>query len=229
MAKRVFKDRYEAGRVLAGHLLAYANRPNVIVLALPRGGVPVGFEVALALNVALDVFVVRKLGLPGHPELAMGAVASGGVRVLNPDIVEPFQVPPAIIEQATQRELAELERRERLYRDDLPAPEVKGKVAILVDDGLATGATMRAAAQALKKLQAARTVVAVPTASAETCAEFKAEVDEIICAITPEPFYSVGSWYWDFSQTGDDEVQDLLRQARLHQPGPAATFRENWL
>jgi predicted phosphoribosyltransferase len=229
MAKRVFKDRYEAGRVLAGHLLAYANRPDVIVLALPRGGVPVGFEVARVLNVALDVFVVRKLGLPGHPELAMGAVAPGGVRVLNPDIVGPFQVPAAIIEQVTQHELAELERRERLYREDLPALEVTGKVAILVDDGLATGATMRAAAQALKKLQAARTVVAVPTASAEICAEFKAEVDEIICAITPEPFYSVCSWYWDFSQTGDAEVQALLRQARLHLPGPTTTVRENWL
>lgn len=229
MASRVFRDRYEAGRVLAARLQAYANRPDVLVLALPRGGVPVGFEVAQALNVPLDVFVVRKLGVPGHPELAMGAVASGGVRVLNPDVVEPLHILAETIERVTQHELVELERREKLYRGNLAEPEVKGKVVILVDDGLATGATMRAAALALKQLQAARIVVAVPTASVEICDVFKLEVDETICAITPEPFYAVGLWYHDFSQTSDAEVQDLLRQARLHPAGPDAYLGGNWL
>ncbi len=211
---RPFPNRRIAGQILATRLEKYANQPDVVVLALPRGGVPVAFEVACALNTPLDVFVVRKLGLPGHQELAIGAIATGGIRVLNEDIVGLFHVPAEIIEQETGQELAELERRERLYRDNLPAPSVRGKTVILVDDGLATGATMRVAARAVRRLQPARIVVAVPTASVETCEEFRSQVDETVCAITPEPFYSVGLWYKDFSQTSDEEVQNLLKQAR---------------
>jgi len=222
MKSSVFRDRYYAGQALASRLVRYAYRQDVLVLALPRGGVPVAFEVARTLNAPLDVFVVRKLGLPGHEELAMGAVATGGVRVLNEDVVEPLQIPNEILDQVTAKELAELERRERLYRDNLPPPQVRGKVVIVVDDGLATGSTMRAAAQALRQLQPARIVVAVPTASVETCNEFKSVVDETVCAITPEPFYAVGQWYEDFSQTSDEEVQNLLRQSRqLSHPQPA--------
>ena len=214
MKMRPFRDRRMAGQILAARLAQYANRPDVLVLGLPRGGVPVAYEVARALNAPLDVFVVRKLGLPGHEELAIGAVASGNVRVLNEDIVRPWHVPAEIIDRLTSLELDELARREKLYRDNLPPPQVAGKTVILVDDGLATGATMRAAAQALRVLHPARTVIAVPTAALETCNEFKSEADEIVCAIIPETFHSVGQSYEDFSQTGDEEVQDLLRQAR---------------
>ncbi len=210
MKVRRFRDRREAGRLLAEKLAAYANRPDVIVLALPRGGVPVAYEVARALGTPLDVFLVRKLGLPGHEEFAMGAVASGGVRVLNDDVVRTLQIPNSMIDAVVRRELEELARRARLYRGDRPPPDVRNRTVILVDDGLATGATMQAAIQALRQLQPARIVVAVPTASPETCEELGKEVDEIVCAITPDPFYAVGLWYSDFSQTSDEEVGDLL-------------------
>jgi erythromycin esterase-like protein/predicted phosphoribosyltransferase len=212
----VFRDRKEAGRLLAKKLSAYANRPDVVVLALPRGGVPVGYEVARALHVPVDVFVVRKLGLPGHEELAMGAIASGGVRVLNEQVVKHLRIPDYVIEAAAAAEQLELERRERLYRGGRPPPDVRGRTVILVDDGLATGATMLAAVQALRQQQPQQIVVAVPAASRETCEQLKAEVDEVICDITPEPFQAVGAWYEDFSQTTDAEVRDLL--SRQNEP-----------
>ena len=210
-----FRDRRDAGRVLAGKLLLrYANRPDVVVLALPRGGVPVGYEVARALHAPLDVFIVRKLGVPGHEELAMGAIASGGVRVLNDEIVRMLDIPHSLIDEVAAREQREIERREIEYRGGYPPPRLAGCVVLLVDDGLATGATMRAAVQALRQKQPAQVVVAVPTAAAQTCDEFRHEVDEIVCVFTPEPFYGVGMWYDDFSQTTDEEVRELLRQAR---------------
>src|ERR1700716_3078342 len=208
----LFRDRREAGRLLAEKLAPYANRPDVLVLALPRGGVPVAYEVARALGAPLDVFVVRKLGVPGYEELAMGAVATGGVRVLNDQIVDRLGIPDHLIEAVAPREQQELSRRERLYRGGRPPPNIRGGTVILVDDGLATGATMHAAIQALRQQQPARIVVAVPTASPETCEEMRAEVDDVICAITPEPFHAVGLWYQDFTQTTDEEVQDLLTQ-----------------
>jgi predicted phosphoribosyltransferase len=208
-----FRDRGEAGRLLATKLAAYANRPDVIVLALPRGGVPVGYEVARALGAPLDVFIVRKLGIPGHEELAMGAVATGGVRVLNEPIVRALGIPDYVIDAVTAWERQELERRERLYRGDRPPPAVQGRTVILVDDGLATGATMYAAIEALRRQQPARIVVAVPTAAPEVCDALRAEVDEVICAITPEPFHAVGLWYEDFSQTTDEEVRDRLARS----------------
>jgi putative phosphoribosyl transferase len=214
MADQVFRDRRHAGQALARVLGAYANRPDVIVLALPRGGVPVGFEVAQALHVPFDVFVVRKLGVPGHEEYAMGALASGGVRVLNPNVVRMLDIPEAAVEAVTRSEQRELERREHLYRGDRPPPDVRGRIVILVDDGLATGSTMLAAVKALQTQRPARIVVAVPTASAETCEELRSEADEVVCATTPEPFRAVGLWYEDFSQTSDDEVRDLLSRAR---------------
>jgi putative phosphoribosyl transferase len=209
-----FRDRREAGRQLAKLLAAYANRPDVLVLGLPRGGVPVAYEVAKALHVPLDVFLVRKLGLPGHEELAMGAVASGGVPVINRELVEALRIPAQIINTVANRELQELERRERAYRGDRPLPDARGKTVILVDDGLATGSTMRAAADALRQQGPARLVVAVPAGSPETCDEFRDDVDEIVCAITPEPFYAVGLWYDDFSQTKDEEVRALVAAAQ---------------
>jgi predicted phosphoribosyltransferase len=213
MMATAFRDRTEAGQVLAEKLRAYAGRDDVIVLALPRGGVPVGFEVARALGAPLDVFVVRKLGVPGHEELAMGAIASGGVRVLNHDVVHGMGIPERVIEAVAAAEERELARREQLYRDGRPAPDVRGRIVILVDDGLATGSTMRAAVAALRELGPKRIVVAVPTASPAACAEFAEIVEEAVCAITPEPFYAVGMWYEDFSQTTDDEVRTLLREA----------------
>lgn len=209
----LFRDRTEAGRVLAGKLMRYANRPDVLVLALPRGGVPVAYEVAQALHVPLDVFLVRKLGVPGREELAMGAIASGGLRVLNEDVVRALDIPEEEIERIAAAEGQELERRERAYRDDRPVPDVRGRIIILVDDGLATGSTMRAAVAALRQRQPARIVVAVPVGSADTCAEFQSEADEAVCARTPEPFYAVGLWYDDFSQTSDEEVHKLLEGA----------------
>ena len=206
----LFRDRREAGRLLAAKLTAYANRPDVIVLALPRGGVPVADEVARALGAPLDVFVVRKLGVPGSEELAMGAVATGGVRVLNDQLVNRLGIPDHLIDAVAVREGQELARRERLYRGGRPHLDVRDRTVILVDDGLATGATMHAAIAALRQLYPARIVVAVPTASPETCEEMRAEVDDVICAITPEPFQAVGRWYQDFAQTTDEEVQDLL-------------------
>ena len=208
-----FRDRREAGRVLAERLRSYAGRADVIVLGLPRGGVPVAYEVAQALRVPLDVFIVRKLGVPGHEELAMGAIASGGVRVLNEDVVRQLPQPERVIEQVTAEETRELERREIEYRDGRVAPDLSGKTVILVDDGLATGATMRAAVTALKRLAVAAIVVGAPVAAPETCAEFRREVDEIVCPITPEFFRGVGQFYEDFSQTTDEEVRELLARA----------------
>ena len=213
----LFRDRRDAGRLLAEKLAAYANRPDVLVLALPRGGVPVAYEVARRLGAPLDVFVVRKLGVPGHEELAMGAVATGGVRVLNDQLVEQLGIPDQMIDAVAARERQELARRERLYRGGRPPPDVRGRTVILVDDGLATGATMYAAIEALRKQNPGRIVVAVPTASPETCEEMKVKADHVICAITPDPFQAVGRWYQDFSQTSDEEVADLL--ARRSTPG----------
>ena len=213
----LFRDRRDAGRLLAEKLAAYANRPDVLVLALPRGGVPVAYEVAHRLGAPLDVFVVRKLGVPGHEELAMGAVATGGVRVLNDQLVEQLGIPDQMIDAVAARERQELARRERLYRGGRPPPDVRGRTVILVDDGLATGATMYAAIEALRKQNPGRIVVAVPTASPDTCGEMKAKADDVICAITPDPFQAVGRWYQDFSQTSDEEVADLL--ARRSTPG----------
>jgi predicted phosphoribosyltransferase len=210
----LFANRREAGRILASLLMKYADRDDVLVLALPRGGVPVGFEVAHALKAPLDVFIVRKLGVPGHDELAMGAIASGGVRVLNDDVMISLELEPEVIDAVAAREEKELARRERLYRGARPAPDVHGRTVILVDDGLATGSTMRAAVVALRKQGPARIVVAVPVAAPETCEEFKTEVDEAVCAATPRMFNGVGRWYDDFSQTTDEEVHDLLAQAR---------------
>jgi predicted phosphoribosyltransferase len=210
MRSQRFRNRTDAGRQLAEKLAAYANQPDVLVLALPRGGVPVGFEVAHALGAPLDVFVVRKLGVPGYEELAMGAVATGGLRVLNDDIVRGLGIREIEIDAVVARELQELARRARLYRGDRPPPDVGGRTVILVDDGLATGATMRAAVQALRQQLPARIVVAVPTASPDTCEALRAEANDVICAMTPEPFIAVGHWYDDFTQTTDDEVHDLL-------------------
>jgi putative phosphoribosyl transferase len=210
MLGRRFRDRREAGRLLAAQLSAYASRPDVLVLALPRGGVPVAAEVARALGAPLDVFVVRKLGVPGHEEFALGAIATGGVRVLNDDVVRALRIPDRVIDAVAAKEQEELARRERLYRGDRPPLDVRGRTVILVDDGLATGATMHAAIKALRQQQPACIVVAVPTASPETCDELKREVDEVICATTPDPFYAVGLWYEDFSQTTDEEVRELL-------------------
>src|SRR3984893_8749861 len=216
MKSGLFRDRREAGRVLAEKLAAYANRPDVLVLALPRGGVPVAYEVARALGAPLDVFIVRQLGVPGYEELAMGAVATGGVRVLNDQIVDRLGIPDHLVDAVAAREQQELSRRERLYRGGRPPPDIRDRAVILVDDGLATGATMHAAIHAQRQQQPARIVVAVPTASPETCEEMRAEVDDVICAITPEPFHAVGLWYQDFSQTTDEEVRELL--ARRDKP-----------
>jgi predicted phosphoribosyltransferase len=210
MQPQRFRNRTDAGRQLAEKLAAYAHRPGVLVLALPRGGVPVGFEVARKLGAPLDVFLVRKLGVPGYEELAMGAVATGGVRVLNDEIVRGLGISEHEIDAAAARELQELARRQRLYRGDRPLPDIAGRTVVLVDDGLATGATMRAAIAAVRQQQPARIVVAVPTASPDTCEALKAEADDVVCAMTPEPFLAVGHWYEDFTQTTDDEVRELL-------------------
>jgi putative phosphoribosyl transferase len=209
----LFRDRAEAGRVLADKLASYAHRPDVLVLALPRGGVPVGFEVARALHVPLDVFLVRKLGLPGQEELAMGAIASGGVRVLNEDVVDKLEISDEVLDAVAAEQEQELRRREIDYRDGRKFPDVRGRTIILVDDGLATGSTMRAAVAALRQQRPKRIVVAVPVGASETCAELGEEADEAVCALTPEPFYAVGMWYEDFRQTSDEEVRDLLARA----------------
>jgi putative phosphoribosyl transferase len=208
----VFRDRADAGRILAAELAGYAGRSDVIVLALPRGGVPVAYEVARALGAPLDVFLVRKLGLPGHEELAMGAIASGGIRLINDDVVEAYHVTEAEIEMVAVAEQAELERRERLYHEGRSLPPLEDHTVILVDDGLATGASMRAAVQAVRSHNPARVVVAVPVGAPETCEAFSDITDETVCARTPEPFSAVGLWYRDFSQTSDDEVRDLLSE-----------------
>lgn len=208
-----FRDRIDAGRQLAARLTRYANRKDVLVLGLPRGGVPVAFEVARALNAPLDVFLVRKLGVPGHEELAMGAIAMGGVMVLNEDVVNYLAIPHETIDAVAGRERLELERRDREYRDGRPLPEVRGRIAILVDDGLATGSTMRAAVAALRRLDPARIVVAVPAGAPESCTEIGRLVHEIECVETPAPFYAVGAWYQDFAPTTDAEIRDLLERA----------------
>lgn len=205
-----FLDRRDAGRRLAGKLGGYAGRSDVLVLALPRGGVPVAFEVARALDAPLDVFVVRKLGVPGHEELAMGAVATGGVRVLNESLLDSLGIPQDVVDAVAAEEGRELERRESAYRGGRPAPEVEGRTAILVDDGLATGATMQAAVEALRRRNPARVVAAVPVASREAREALETRADEVVCLETPEPFEAVGCWYRDFSQTRDDEVRELL-------------------
>jgi putative phosphoribosyl transferase len=205
-----FLDRSEAGRALARALSHYAGRDDVIVLALPRGGVPVGYEVAKERGAPLDVFLVRKLGVPGHEELAMGAIASGGVLVLDEGVLRWLDISEQQIQKTLARELDELRRREAAYRDGRPLPNLKGKTVILVDDGLATGASMQAAARAVRRHKPARIVIAVPVASRATCDRFRDEVDEVVCAVTPAPFYAVGNWYEDFSQTTDDEVRALL-------------------
>jgi predicted phosphoribosyltransferase len=210
-----FADRREAGAALADRLRPYANTGNVAVLALPRGGVPVGYEVARALGAPLDVFVVRKLGLPGHPELAMGAIASGDVRVLNEDVVHGYAVPPAAIETVARAERQELERRERTYRDGRPPVRIEERTVILVDDGLATGSTMRAAVLAVRRLRPARVVVAVPVGARETCQALREVADDVVCAVTPEPFTAVGLWYIDFEQTTDEEVRHILSRANV--------------
>lgn len=208
-----FRNRAEAGQCLARKLSHYAHRHDVLLLALPRGGVPVAYELARALEAPLDVFVVRKLGLPGHEELAMGAIASGGVRVLNGSVVEGLGIPDHVIEEVAARELRELERRELMYRQDRPPQEVEGRTVILVDDGIATGSTMRAAVQALRQLRANRIVVATPTAALSSVREMRSKVDEMVAVITPANFLGVGQWYEDFSQTSDDEVRGLLAEA----------------
>jgi len=213
----LFDDRRAAGRELARRLKGYAGRGDTLVLALPRGGVPVAFEVARALGAPLDVFLVRKLGAPGRPELAMGAIASGGIRVLNSSVVTALGIEEEEIEAVAHDEQVELDRQERLYRRNRPRLDVKNRTAILIDDGLATGASMRAAVEALRQQGAARIVTAVPVGSVDTCADFKAVADEAICVRTPEPFYSVGQWYTDFSQTSDEEVQRLLAEAESAQ------------
>jgi putative phosphoribosyl transferase len=209
----IFKNRADGGRKLAARLTRYANRGDVLVLALPRGGVPVAYEVSKELKAPLDVFLVRKLGVPGYEELAMGAIASGGVRVINEELVNYLGIPEEVIDSIAAVEQRELERRAVAYRDDRPAPNVKDCVVILIDDGLATGSTMRAAAASLRLKKPRRIVVAVPVSSPETCEEFRSEVDEIVCAVTPQHFQGVGLWYEDFSQTSDEEVRELLKRA----------------
>lgn len=211
-----FQNRTEAGQILARRLARYANRRDVLVLALPRGGVPVAYEVAQELHCPLDIFLVRKLGLPEYDELAMGAIASGGIRFLNRHVVDRMGIPDDVIDAVAARESKELERRERLYRNGRPAPEVKGRTVIIIDDGIATGSTMRAAVEALRKLDAARIVVATPTAAQSTVKEMSAEVDEIVAVLAPAEFSAVGEWYQDFSQTTDEEVCGLLEQAAQH-------------
>ena len=216
-----FRDRTEAGERLADQLTAYADKPNVVVLALPRGGVPVGAQVARKLNVPLDVFVVRKLGLPGHPELAMGAIAIGGVRVINRDVVDGLQIPELVIDAVVAQEQEELMRRRHAYRGDLPSPQVRGKTVILVDDGIATGSTMIAAVAALRQLGAGRIVVAAPVIARSTFYQIHNAADEVVTVIVPEEFHGVGQWYEDFSQTTDEEVRQLLSETN-HQTAPAA-------
>ncbi|MEH2249848.1 phosphoribosyltransferase [Nostoc sp.] len=209
----LFKDRRFAGQVLAKELAAYANRPDILVLGLPRGGVPVAFEVAKALNAPLDILVVRKLGVPDQEELAMGAIASGGVRIVNKYIINLVKISDEVIARVAVQEERELERRERLYSGNRPLRDLQGRRVILVDDGLATGATMWAAIVAVRKQQPAQIVIAVPVAASETCQELETEVDKIVCVSTPNPFYSVGLWYEDFPQTTDEEVRNLLAKA----------------
>ncbi|MQA90399.1 MAG: phosphoribosyltransferase [Gemmatimonas sp.] len=213
MPDESFKDRTDAGRELARGLDAYAGQPDVIVLGLPRGGVPVAYEVAEELGAPLDVFLVRKLGVPGHEEFAMGAIASGGVRVLDPEVVRMLGIDDGTVEAVAAAEKMELERRERVYRHDRPVPDLRDQTVIVIDDGLATGSTMKAAVRAIRAQHPKKLVVAVPVAARETCEDLRTEVDELVCSRTPEPFRAVGLWYEDFAQTTDDEVRSLLARA----------------
>jgi predicted phosphoribosyltransferase len=215
MDRRLFRNRYEAGRRLATALTDYVSRPNLLVLALPRGGVPVGYEIARALHAPLDVMLVRKLGVPGQEELAMGAIASGGILSIEEEVVAAFGIPDWVIADVASREAVEINRQERVYRADRPSPRIPDRAIILVDDGLATGSTMRAAAAALRSQGPEHLAIAVPVAPTETCEELGREVDNIVCLLTPHPFVSVGSWYQDFSQTGDEEVRELLTAPSL--------------
>jgi putative phosphoribosyl transferase len=219
MNQAQFRDRFEAGRRLAEALKGYAGRPDSLVLALPRGGVPVGYEVARALHAPLDILLVRKLGVPGHEELAMGAIASGGIRIVSEDVIAMLGIPDRVIATVAAAEEKELERRERLYRGARPAPDVRRRVVILVDDGLATGATMRAAAAAIRTQGPEWLVVAVPVAPPETCEALRAVADDVVCALSPEPFVAVGAWYEDFTQISDEEVRALLQRAAEEQVG----------
>lgn len=212
-----FQDRVEAGQLLAGELMHYAHQPNVIVLGLPRGGVPVAFEVARALHAPLDVFVVRKLGAPWQPELAMGAIASGGVRILNQEVIKGLDIPREVIEDVTAEEERELKRRELAYRGSYSEPKVRGKTVILIDDGVATGSTMLAAIRALREQRPARLVIGVPVAAASTALELQVVVDEFVVLLAPEDFFGVGAWYGDFRQTSDAEVAELLKRARVQE------------
>ena len=216
--ERRFHDRREAGRLLAQRLGHYKHRDDVIVLGLPRGGVPVAFEVARELKAALDVFVVRKLGVPWHPELAMGAIASGGIEVLNGDVIQAYGLSPQAIRQVAEREGQELRRRLVEYRGNRPLPAIRDHTVILVDDGLATGSTMNAAVAAVRQQQPSRVVVAVPVAAVSTCHRMKSTVDEIVCLRTPLDFSAVGLWYNDFSETTDEEVRQLLQEAAAFSP-----------
>lgn len=225
--RRLFRDRIDAGKSLARELTAYANRADTLVLGLPRGGVPVAYEVAVALHAPLDIILVRKLGVPGEQELAMGAIASGGVRVLNDDVVRMIGIPDSVIETVTAKERRELERRERLYRGGRATSAIQGKTVILVDDGIATGATVRAAIALVRQQRPAAVVVATPVAPASTCDELQAGVDDLVCVMTPKDFLAIGFWYEEFPQTTDDEIRELLDRAwRDHaaseQPAPEA-------
>lgn len=218
-----YRDRIEAGQQLAPLLRPYANRADVLVLGLPRGGIPVAFAVAEHLSAPLGAYVVRKLGVPGHEELAMGAIATGGIRILNATIIHQLGIPPAAVEAVTSQEQRQLQQREQLYQGNRPLPAIQGRTVILIDDGLATGATMRAAVAALRQQQPAWLVVAVPIAARSICDKLRTEVDEVVCATTPEPFYAVGLWYEDFSPTSDEEVCELLARAAQRQTAAAAT------
>ena len=209
-----FRNRTEAGKLLASKLIQYANRPDVLVLGIPRGGVPVAFEAATALNAPLDICLVRKLGVPGNKELAMGAIAAGGFEVLNEDLLDWLRISGHTIAEVGERELQELQRRDRIYRGERPLPNIRDRIVILVDDGLATGSTMRAAIGVLKHQQPQRLIIAVPVAPIDTCNELRAEVDEIVCLMTPKHFSGIGRWYEDFTQTTDEQVCELLNVAR---------------
>lgn len=213
MVQLPFKNRLEAGRLLAGALKPYAGCPDVLILALPRGGVPVAFEAAQALSLPLDLMMVRKLGMPGQEELAMGAVATGGIKVLNQALIQNLNISETVIDSVVDKEREELERRERVYRGKRPAPEINNRRIILIDDGLATGATMRAAVSALQQQKPASIIVAIPVAPPDTVEKLRKEADEVICLATPESFFAIGTWYEDFSQTSDEEVGDLLARA----------------